>query len=87
MKTITPALFLEQIALGAQVQPFDGAFQLGLQVGRFQYVCELEDFNVWEQQRFEWLYRARQVRFGFPGDFRDAPYFFRGRLNTFFKTP
>jgi hypothetical protein len=87
LKTITPILFLEQIALGAQVQPFDGAFQLGLQVGRYQYVCELEDFNAPQQRHFEQLYRARKVRFGFPGDFRVAPYFFRGPLNTHCRTP
>jgi hypothetical protein len=46
MKTITPTQFLEQMTLGAQVQPFDGAFQLGVQVGHHQYVCELEDFNA-----------------------------------------
>jgi hypothetical protein len=83
MKTITPIQFLEQISLGAEVQPFDGAFQLGIQVGRHQYVCELEDFNASQQQEFERMYRRKKIRFGFPGDFRLKPYFFRGPLNTF----
>jgi hypothetical protein len=87
MKTITPTQFLEQISLGAQVQPFDGAFQLGVQVGRHQYVCELEDFNASQQQVFERMYRARQIRFGFPGDFRVKPYFFRSPLRTLRITP
>lgn len=85
--TITPTQFLEQINLGAEVHPFDGAFKLGVQVGRYQYICELEDFNVSQQQEFERIYRARKIRFGFPGDFRVKPYFFRGSLNTFHITP
>lgn len=87
MKTITPGLFLEQAALGAEVQPCESAFQVGIQVGRFQYLCELEDFNTAEQLQLEAIYRQGQIRFGFPGDFRVAPYFFRKPLKTRRLTP
>lgn len=80
--SITPNLLLEQIALGAEVQPLDDPFNLRIQVGRRQYACNLEDLNARQQHELEYLYRARQIRFGHPGDFVIAPFFFRCPLNT-----
>ena len=77
MKTINPTLFLEQVGLGAEVQPGLSAYQVGIQVGRFQYLCELEDFDSAQKQQFEQLYRTGAIRFGYPGDFRVLPYFFQ----------
>ena len=80
--TIASNLFLEQIALGAEIQPLNDAFNLRLQVGRRQYTINLEDLNARQQHELERLYRARQIRFGHPGDFVIAPFFFRGPLHT-----
>lgn len=82
VSNITPALFLEEIRLRAEVQPFDSPFQVGIQVGRFQFVCELEDFDADQKRELERLYRAGEIRFGFPGDFRELPFFFRCQRRT-----
>jgi hypothetical protein len=87
MKPITPDQLLEQIELGAEVLPGDSPYDIGVQVGRFQYTCDLEQFTLAQRSQLEQLYTARRIRFGYPGDFTDGrlqslPFFFRCPPNT-----
>jgi len=80
--TITPDLFIEQIVLGVEVQPLDSAFEIFIQAGRQRYRFQLDDLSRPQQRELERLYRAGRLRFGHPGDFIRAPYFFRMPLRT-----
>ena len=77
MKTITANQLLEQIELGAEVQPSDSAFEIGLRVGRWNCLCNLEDLTWAQRADLERLYFAGELRFAHPGDFIVAPFFFR----------
>jgi len=85
--TITTNQFLEQIKLGAPVLMVDGAFELGVQVGRKRYVCNMEDLNGRQKVELERLYLERRIRFAYPGDFVVAPYFFKTKPRTRIVTP
>jgi hypothetical protein len=82
MRLITPTQLLEQIEMGAEVFPDDNPFSVRVLVGRMEFLCEFEDFTIPQRFRFEDLYRAKAIRFGYPGDFMVPPFFFRGCLNT-----
>ncbi len=77
MNAISPKEFLEQAELGATVLPETNAHYIGMQVGRFNYLCEVAGFTKPQAVRLEALYRAGRLRFGHPGDFHVAPACFR----------
>ena len=79
----TPQQFLEQVRLGATVLPQLSTVQIGVQVGRRQYLCDVRRFTAPEAAMLETLYRAGQLTFGHPGDFHFPPSCFRDRRLRF----
>jgi hypothetical protein len=82
VKTITANQLLEQIELGAEVHPSESPFEIGLQVGRWNCVCNLEDLTWAQRADLERRYLDGALRFGHPGDFIVAPFFFRHSPRT-----
>jgi hypothetical protein len=82
VKTITADQLLEQIELGAEVHPSESPFEIGLRVGRWNCVCNLEDLTWAQRADLERLYLAGELRFAHPGDFLVAPFFFHQPLRT-----
>jgi len=68
---------MEQVELGATVLPEESPHYIGVQVGRYQYLCEVEALSAKQGARLEKLYRAGRVRLGYPGEFYVAPACFR----------
>lgn len=76
MNTISTKLFLEQVRAGAELHPQTASWAV-VQVGRFQYECDLRNMTQSEAAEFEGLYRSARLRFAHPGDFTVAPCCFR----------
>lgn len=98
-KFITPEQFLEQVDLDAEVVPMESPYEIGVKVGRFFCVCDLNAFSMAQQNRLIHLYLGKRMRFGYPGDFitqqgrRILPFFFPRMIEVsfaaddFVKTP
>ena len=87
LKSISADDFFEQVMLGAEIQPQASTKLVGVQVGRLQFVCDLNDLTEHQRLLLQRYYRAKRLRFGHPGDFIRKPFFFRCPLNTVRVTP